>query len=260
MDTDAAASPAGLGQGCMYDLHFLLSHVTCAMCSPVTRFVPRSPGSIELCLYFSSFLPFPPLLIVLKESPGSLLMSFHHLTKGVAYKWLVTKTIRRFLLLLLLGRSNKKTFGWGGSSWVEHLWAFRENVCVPPIWENFLVVNFISLMLLDHSGKKVVSCNFRCVESELGPKQRIFTYSGPLEEHRKFFFIGFLPVFSGGSFVFFYSQKFWSVMGLEFLRFTQTVMKIQKWIMSFGGAWHKSLSLAANLNLTVKRVLGKLAF
>lgn len=77
------------------------------------------------------------------------------------------------------------------------------------------MVNFISLMLLDHSGKKVISCNFRCVESELGLKQRIFTYSGPLEEHRKFFFIGFLPVFSGGSFAFFYSQKFWSVMGLR---------------------------------------------
>lgn len=229
------------------------------MCSPVTRFVPRSPGSIELCLYFSSFLPFPPLLIVLKESPGSLLMSFHHLTKGVAYKWLVTKTILRFFLLLL-GRSNKKLLVGEDPAELSIYELFGRMFVYPPIWENFLVINFISLMLLDHSGKKVISCNFRCVESELGLKQRIFTYSGPLEEHRKFFFIGFLPVFSGGSFVFFYSQKFWSVMGLEFLRFIQTVMKIQKWIMSFGGAWHKSLSLAANLNLTVKRVLGKLAF
>lgn len=54
------------------------------------------------------------------------------------------------------------------------------------------MVNFISLMLLDHSGKKVISCNFRCVESELGLMQRIFTYSGPLEEHRKFFFFNWI--------------------------------------------------------------------
>lgn len=69
LDTDAAASSAGLGQGCVYDLHFLLSHVTCAMCSPVTHFLPRALVSL-LCLYLSSFSNFC-LLIVLKESRGS---------------------------------------------------------------------------------------------------------------------------------------------------------------------------------------------
>lgn len=31
------------------------------------------------------------------------------------------------------------------------------------IWENFLIVNFMSLMFLGHSKRKVVSGNFRCV-------------------------------------------------------------------------------------------------
>lgn len=52
--TDAAARPAGLGQGCVDDLHFLLSHVTCVTSSPATHFSPRALGS-GFCLYLDSF-------------------------------------------------------------------------------------------------------------------------------------------------------------------------------------------------------------
>lgn len=89
------------------------------------------------------------------------------------------------------------------------------------------MVNFMSLMILGHSKRKVVSGNFRCVKCgcELGLKNihiiRGFWASWRTQE---IFFIGFLPVFSGGSLVFFCSPKFWPVRGLESSRFTHTVM------------------------------------
>lgn len=53
------------------------------------------------------------------------------------------------------------------------------------------MVNFISPVLLGHYEKKVISYNFRCVEYELELTQRIVTYSGALEEPRKFFLLDF---------------------------------------------------------------------
>lgn len=101
------------------------------------------------------------------------------------------------------------------------------------IWENFLMVNFMSLMFLGHSKRKVVNGHFRCVECgcELGVKQEYSLnqrFLGLLEDTGDFFFIGFLPVFSGGSLVFFYSPKFWPVMGLESSRVTHTVIMYRK--------------------------------
>lgn len=79
---------------------------------------------------------------------------------------------------------------------------FQENVC--ELRENFLMVNFMSLMVLGHSERKVVSGNFRCVKCgyEQGLKQDYShnqRFLGLLEDTG---FTGFLPVFSGGSLVF----------------------------------------------------------
>lgn len=67
------------------------------------------------------------------------------------------------------------------------------------------------------------------LEPELGLKQNSQSeVSGPLGGHRKIFLLDFFQFFSERSLVFLYSQKFWPVMGLESLRFTQTVIKIEK--------------------------------
>lgn len=52
----------------MYDLHFLLSHVTCVMCSLATHFLPRAMDATGFCLYLSSFFQFFLCLEYLKNS------------------------------------------------------------------------------------------------------------------------------------------------------------------------------------------------
>ena len=79
--------------------------------------------------------------------------------------------------------------------------------CVPPIWEIFLI-SFIS-MFVGHSERKIISGNLRCVESEL-VNLTFSEVSGPLGG-QEIFLLDFYRFFSGGSLIFFYSQKFWLV-------------------------------------------------
>lgn len=137
--TDAAAArPAGLGQGCVYDLHFLLSHVTCVTCSPATHFLPRALGS-GFCLYLNSFCQLFLCSEYLKRFRFS---NFPHiLTKLFLDDIFVTKVMFTLLpwvyviyLYFWLGRIQMEEVPGGG-------------LCAAYWEESVLMVNFILIMV-----------------------------------------------------------------------------------------------------------------
>lgn len=148
MDIDAAASSAGLGQGCVYDLHFLLSHVTCAMCSPPSHFLPRPLGSIGLCLYLVHFSSFPRAHST-ERIPRFSANFLCHFIKQVAFKWHICDQGHIYIFFIVGQMLFSNTLSRIQLSWV--FWALQENV-YPLFGKNFLI-SFISLMFLGHSEK-----------------------------------------------------------------------------------------------------------
>lgn len=114
------------------------SAFSCYLCNVFTSnsFLTQSSGFHWALSVLQFISPVSPVVMVLKESPGSLLISFiTWLRKLLLNDIFVIKVIFTFFCWADIAR----LYFWLGRihlSWV--LWDFQENVCVSPNWGKFL--------------------------------------------------------------------------------------------------------------------------